>query len=269
LICDTCSYGSTREAQVNFFMEIAEKCDFLVAPSLAVWKLYSAHVPHLASKITVAPLQEFLPVAVSAAKRESLTSETSSTGNPTTGMLKGRLRETLGGGGYRKMRVGFVGPESLHKGWDFWQTLNLTKKLKERYQFVQLGGKPIHVPGDAEHIEFEFTPGNPHAALGAFERAKLDVLLVLSRVPETYSFTLYESLASQTPVLCFAVSGNVAYEVSKSKEPIGRVFLAFKDLLEFLEGDEFTVELVHAWKQGIAPFRLAYSPPVFLKERVL
>ena len=61
---------------------------------------------------------------------------------------------------------------------------------------------------------------------------KIDVVLLLSKVPETYSYTYYESIAAGAFIISYDVSGNIADQTNRRGN--GIVFSSKDDIVNYL-----------------------------------
>lgn len=130
------------------------------------------------------------------------------------------------------IRVGFIGYPAYHKGWgDF---VNLVKLFltDERYEFVHLSrDKTEELP--IEHVEAKASFNDPGATIKAVSTSNIDVVLILSKCPETFNFTCYEAVAAGAKVITYAGAGNVAEFIKK--EGHGKVVNGFNDLYKIFE----------------------------------
>ncbi len=130
------------------------------------------------------------------------------------------------------VRVAFVGSPTFHKGWGLFEDLVNALRGSFSYWFHHFAAPEIHrhPPGVTE-VAVAVTAANRHAMVEALAAHDIDLVLVLSVLPETFSFATHEALAAGADVIALEASGNVAATVSRLGR--GRVFGSESDLLEF------------------------------------
>ena len=64
------------------------------------------------------------------------------------------------------------------------------------------------------------TQQQPDAMSAAIARLQLDLVVMLSPWPETFSYTTFEALAGGADVVCLAASGNVADTVLRQRRGV-------------------------------------------------
>lgn len=122
-------------------------------------------------------------------------------------------RESVGS--VDRLTVGFVGSQREAKGWSLWKRI-VSEVSREDYSFVQFGS------GSEKSELFDQVPVFTHlqgknAMVNALRKAGLEVALLLSNWPETYSYTAYECLASGAFVITLGNSGNIAEVVRERR----------------------------------------------------
>lgn len=130
------------------------------------------------------------------------------------------------------VRLAYVGTPVRHKGWEvFTRLVQALSKLKCRMDFYHFGVPGQNVPG-VRSVPVSFLQDGDSAMVEAIKAADIDVVLLWSLCPETFSYTLYESLLANTMILTNTDSGNIADTVER--EDLGRVFSHETQLLEYL-----------------------------------
>ena len=128
------------------------------------------------------------------------------------------------------LKVAFVGYPVFHKGWQTW--LNLTEKFGKdpRYKFYHFSSD-WQPSSNFEKVSVEVTRKNRTAMTDALMEKKIDIAFLWSICPETFSFTLYESLAAGCYIITNPASGNIQNTISKNPK-WGAVFAGENELLE-------------------------------------
>ena len=131
------------------------------------------------------------------------------------------------------IRIAFVGAPKAHKGWDvFVRLVEDLASVHMDYKFYHFGRKAC-IRGDVIHVPVSFLRDGPDAMTEALRRAHIDVALLWSTWPETYSYTLQESLLAHAMVITNPDSGNVADTIQREGE--GRIFLNYDELLRYAQ----------------------------------
>ena len=128
-----------------------------------------------------------------------------------------------------KLRIAYVGYKSFNKGWSAFRQLVIADK-QEKYDFYVLGKSDEQFP-NVKHTSVSFLDDGPDAMIKALKNNKIDVALLWSTWPETYSYTLFESYVAGAYILTNTNSGNIAAVVCESK--CGRVFSTTEMLLDY------------------------------------
>lgn len=119
---------------------------------------------------------------------------------------------------HERIRVGFVGSPTAIKGWeDFKYALERIKCL-EKYYFFHFGKKRDDINGITNvFVDFH---SSENAMVEALKNNQIDVALLLSKCPETYCYTYYESIAAGCYIVSFKNSGNIADQIYQRENGI-------------------------------------------------
>ena len=184
MACRVCVYGARRPAHLEQMRALFEAVPFhVVAPSqaaLSIWLEHSA-LPHLSATVhghcDMVPTDEPVPV-----------------------------REPG-----QRVRVAFIGFARAHKGWPIWIELVSRARRAGAYEFIHIGSPETMEAGSGlPHYVVATSPGQPDAMADAVRDLEVDLVLVLSTWPETFSYVTYEAMAGGADVVCMHDSGNVA-----------------------------------------------------------
>lgn len=227
LNCDNCVYARKNEVHIKkiklFLIEFEERMTF-VAPSGYVKEKWSKFYPKYANKTIVIPHQTCLGQYL---------------GNKTP--LK--RDETI--------RIAFVGKQISTKGWDYYKRiLRRLQNNRFHYSFYYFGKPKEHIK-EVHEVYVDISKMGKNAMINAIRDSKIDIVLLLSTVAETYSYTMYESHAANAFIITTNTSGNIA--CTTIKERWGKVFDTEDEILSFLMNEKKTRETINEWKKDAAP----------------
>ena len=112
------------------------------------------------------------------------------------------------------LRVAFVGYQSGIKGWPQWiEAVHQARKQGCNYDYFQFGTVNEHFEFITE-IAVDFKKSLT-AMTDSLRKYQIDIAVLWSVWPETYSYTYYESLAANCFVLTNAASGNICQQVRR------------------------------------------------------
>ncbi len=131
------------------------------------------------------------------------------------------------------LKVAFVGNQSYNKGWEFWiQAVDTLEFETHNYRFYYFGHS-THKMKHIQDVEVSVQKDGPTAMVDAIRKNGVDVVVLNSIQPETYSFTYYESLASNAFIITNESSGNISIQVRTNLN--GIVMRSPDDLIEIFE----------------------------------
>lgn len=189
--CAQCIYYPSsvyhHENIIRFFNEINKQNLCFVAPSEYVADLWSKAFPQFNSKLIVIRHQNC-------------------NGQYTENMEVIKGEEPL--------RIAFIGAQSTNKGWNYWkQAIERLNHDQYNYSFYHLGHSTYNSPY-IQNVEVSVQKYGPDAMIKALRQNKIHVAVLNSICPETYSYTYFECLASNSFVITNANSGNIATQTS-------------------------------------------------------
>jgi len=205
--CQLCIYGTIRPLHYQAFRSLFQRFPIqVISPSEFALDLWSEKFPINASKGRVVP--------------------------------HARLEWGENLKGFNKqepLKVAFVGYPVLHKGWQAW--LNLTNQFSKdsRYKFF-LFSADKQASQNFDNVSVKVTRQNRSAMIDALRKNEIDVAFLWSICPETFSFTLYESLAAGCYIITNPASGNIQAYI-KAHPAAGLVLDDEHALMELFEGN--------------------------------
>jgi len=212
--CQLCLYGSIRPLHYQAFNDLFQRFPIrAVAPSEFALELWREKFPVVTSEGQVVPN----------ARLE-------------WGERSQSIKED------RPLRIAFVGYPVLHKGWQTW--LNLTEKFGKdpRYKFYHFSSD-WQPSTNFERVSVEVNRQNRTAMTDALRENSIDVAFLWSICPETFSFTLYESLAAGCYVITNPTSGNIQDTIFRNPQ-WGTVYSNETELFGAFDSGEILLDFV-------------------------
>ena len=122
-----------------------------------------------------------------------------------------------------KIKVAFVGKGVVRKGYYEWldvvDKINCNDDLKKKYDFYHFGFSK-ETRDYIKNVTVSVIENGPDAMIKAIRQNSIDVVVLFSCVPETYSYTYFESIAANCFVITSSLSGNIATEVTHRENGI-------------------------------------------------
>ena len=104
-----------------------------------------------------------------------------------------------------KLKLAFIGYGRVEKGWETWK--KICEKYDDMYDLYVLGDGEC--PGKVKKVPVSVAKDGPNAMIDAIRKHEIDIAFLWSTVPETYSYTFFESLVSGCYILTNEKSGNI------------------------------------------------------------
>ncbi|HOS44866.1 MAG TPA: hypothetical protein PLQ69_00110 [Paludibacter sp.] len=106
------------------------------------------------------------------------------------------------------LRIAFLGFPIKHKGWEIYKALSDYFKNDQRYKFYLFSSMQAG-QGNFSQIPVSVTKINRNLMSQTLRNNHIDVAILWSLCPETFSFTLYEALAAGCYIITNPNSGNI------------------------------------------------------------
>lgn len=199
LACMVCVHGSTRPAYRARIRHMFEELPFhVLSPSRAaldIW-LRSAALPYLSARVHENAMLEALPAAEPVARPQLGTAE-----DP--------------------VRVAFAGFPTPQKGWPEFLDLVLACRETASYRFFHFAsGEALRPMEHLEGVPTRVSAASRMAMVNGLAEHGIDLLLVLSPWPETFSYVAYEGFCAGADVVALANTGNVADAVRRHRRGV-------------------------------------------------
>lgn len=148
------------------------------------------------------------------------------------------------------LRIGFIGHPVFHKGWPVW--LRLTDALGQdpRFRFYLFSSNSGR-DGNFRQVRVSVTHEDRSKMVRTLEANRIDVAFLWSICPETFSFTLYESLAADCYVVTSKDSGNIQDYLTRNPGH-GLILQSEEELLAVFSSGEITAR-VSSYKKASRP----------------
>jgi len=211
IACAICVYGVARRHNAALLQRVFERAQFtVVAPSASALELWRRASPLPCRALVVKPHCAL----------------------DYSGGARRRARQPSEVGSSRAVRAAFVGPLSTHKGGHIFQAL-VEKMISERlyafFHFSSLSGG-LGSPR-VRRVPAEVSATRRQAMIELLREHEIDIVVIPSICPETFSYVAYEALAAGCDIATLAASGNVAAVVNETGR--GRVFADEAGLIDF------------------------------------
>ena len=107
-------------------------------------------------------------------------------------------------------RVAFIGQPGFHKGYPFFREIVVQARDSTEYKFYHFGNADCLIPiFGVTLVATSVTRSNPRAMANALRQHNIDLVLVLSPWPETFSYVTFEAFAAGADVIALSDGGNV------------------------------------------------------------
>jgi hypothetical protein len=222
--CTICVYGKSRTAHLAEMHQLFSACQFEVASP-------SAYALGLWQKSTSLPRKSDLVHPHWKLVRKNKKNETH------------QRRASA-------ISIGFVGFAASHKGWPIFQEIVRRFSSDKRYRFYHFATRDTPTLPGIEFVTTEVTPEDRYATTRLLKQHHIDLLLLLSPWPETFSFVAHEAIGAAVRIVCLGDGGNVVDLVRLLG--YGKVFPEVDDVIEFLASDAasaYLTEIAHETAQ--------------------
>ena len=138
-----------------------------------------------------------------------------------------------------RLRIAFIGYGRVEKGWEEWKKICQT--YDQIYDLYILGDGSRE--GNVKVVPVSVAKDGPNAMIDAIRANNIDIAFLWSTVPETYSYTFFESYVAGCFVITNEKSGNICCMTKQYH--CGTVFSDTEELFQFLNDQEAVRSAVH------------------------
>jgi hypothetical protein len=164
-------------------------------------------------------------------------------------------RSEDGGKGIRPgqpLRVAYLGYPITHKGWPVFSSLTAAYSGDDRYAFYHMGiGQQYN--RNITFVDARTTGENLDRMVDAVKENEIDVVVLPSIWPETFSLTAYEAVSAGCFLLASVNSGNIAALIGERQ--CGMVYENEQQLQDWFE-DGTVVDKVRVYRSDKKCFKL-------------
>jgi len=202
-LCSTCKSNESKKKIFAYHQELFDKKNIqLIAPSESTKEIILQSFNIKDCKIKVVPHQKF---TVTKDKKSFVGS---------------------------KIKIAYVGYKAKHKGWDIFK--ELVTDFKGQYEFYCFGFSDDIIT-NVTYVDVSFIDDGEVAMTKKLKENNIDVAFLWSLVPETYSYTYYESSAAGLYILTNRLSGNIYNQVLINNN--GTVLHNYEELYNLLKDE--------------------------------
>ncbi len=218
-VCSNCIHGKTVDEWRRMLASILSSSVSIVVPSEFVKRTFQIIYPDFLNKIKVRPHLKLIE----------------------NGCISGERAST------RKIRIAYLGYKMDNKGWATWEKLFNHPELAVQYELYHIGSQEKYAD-QVKNCSYSFIEQGIMAAVEVLKEHEIDIVILWSIVPESYSYTLQEAIAAGAYILTSTKSGNVASVVQQRGENCGAVLKSDNELIELLK-DEKRVRMLTSFKR--------------------
>ena len=132
----------------------------------------------------------------------------------------------------KKLRIAYLGYESLQKGWALFQYLSQNNSLQEKYDFYHIGSD-IEVDNKGFiSIQSNYKENDKKAEI-LLRKHNIDIVLLFSEIEESYSYTMYEAASAGCAIITSNKSGNIQENIFNN-HIYGKVYDKKEEVESFL-----------------------------------
>jgi hypothetical protein len=242
LACRVCVYGKTRLKHLEGIRSLFAACKFdVVSPSLFTLHLWrkSIDLPHISE---------------SAHPHSQLVSK--------KWPRRTHSRKLL----TDPVAVAFVGFPSANKGWPIFSETVWRLANDPRYKFFHFAAKGASSLPGVKFIRTEVTSKDRDATQRLLAENGIDLVMLLSPWPETFSFIAHEAIVAGAKLICLSDSGNVADLVRNLD--IGRILPDGDALIDFFTSGA-AVSLIRESKRKSTSYEIEHIGTTATIEGIL
>lgn len=141
---------------------------------------------------------------------------------------------------HRPIKIAYLGNPIFYKGWEQWKRLILEFSGDDRFEFFHFGLNTDHsLPQHFKRVMV--SKEDRFAMVDTLKDHDIDVCFLWSICPESFSFTLYESMAAGCYILAHKDSGNIQFTVRQRE--VGEIFDSLDQLIKRMQSETFVQDI--------------------------
>ena len=91
----------------------------------------------------------------------------------------------------KKLRIAYIGKKNIHKGIKIWNEIESNKKIINNFDLYYFGINTDNGNKNIKNIYVNNTKNNPYMMRDKLREYNIDIVILWSIIPETYSFTCW------------------------------------------------------------------------------
>ena len=147
----------------------------------------------------------------------------------------------------QKIKIGFLGMPAEHKGWDVWEDIVRKYKDTDQYEFIVFNSSDDKYE-NMEKVKIKYSSSNLNVMTEALRNTGIHLVLLWAKWPETYSYTLYESLSANAFILTNRISGNITDQIKKRLS--GIVLNDEKELMDLFRYPDCVRKIINDFRES-------------------
>ena len=159
----------------------------------------------------------------------------------------------------KKLKVAFVGYQSELKGFVQWdEAVKAARENECNYEYYQFGTVYDCHHDYIKEVAVDFKQSLT-AMTDALRKYEIDVAVLWSILPETYSYTYYEAFAANCFILTCDLSGNIAFQVKQNRNGL---VLGKDELKDILSDENMLRNYIANMHSANPPLELQDNPEI-------
>lgn len=140
----------------------------------------------------------------------------------------------------KKLKIAYLGYKAEHKGWNLFESLLLDKNIVDQYDIYHIGADDLKKNNSYTKVlaNYKNQSTTPELLLKKYD---IDIVLLFSKLEESYSYTMYEAIASQSCIVTSDCSGNISHIIEKN-QAYGKIFSSELSVIDFFNDYNFVLD---------------------------
>lgn len=145
------------------------------------------------------------------------------------------------------LNIAFVGSPVFHKGWEEFKILSEKFGKSGIYNFFLFASEKKN--GNFKYVNVSVTKSERHRMIEELSKHKIDVAILWSICPESFSYTMYESLCAGCFIITNPFSGNIQYFIRNNPDK-GKILRDKEELMVLFQSKQILDDAATYQKNG-------------------